>query len=277
MRSTIPILIQGKRSYDIENKLISEYPLAIIFFLIHLNIDSELKLMNVSIFFNINDINISIDIMNRAGGHGCIYSLVCKRWLILINRSPISRKIDTILRSGEIKLYKSLFSCDPPVRKTYLLHPNYFSHYYLLDDRRFLNCVKHRNSINVRLMLDQGYKLSGEKPLAIITAIRGRSLPMIIVIKSLPIFAPYGRMIFEELMMTDDIKVIFHFLHDNFSWIDSKWSSPLIFRYLSYENIKKFHNKFRLIFTNCDDDTMYEVQKRGDPLIIDHFTTLLRQ
>lgn len=234
------------------------------------------------------DVNIIKFLFRLSGGYGCIYSLVCKRWYEIIISYEISRSTDALLKRGEVDIYLNMrLNHFLPVNRTYLFHRKFllefYDYYFLIDreiDDRFLNCVKNNNFSSVEFFYEKGYYPDHDLTIqTLIVSIRNRSIEMINMIASKAVPQVADEICFEEAVKVDDVDVLLTvldtmkpILHETQEDIVNR--NVLIFRYLSYENIRKFYRLVSMfistdVYLRCLNQTVIiEAIKRRNEQII---------
>lgn len=219
--------------------------------------------MNAQEFFSSYDLHIIEGVFLAAGGHGCVYSLVCKSWLEITKSLKLWRNFDTLLIHGEVNLYNKIFDSLPPIWKTYLLHPNFFYFYNLVDNDRFLNCVQYDDIDRVKWILEKRVIFSNVTSMeAMLFAVRNRSLEMIDLLNMLPIENHIP--IVEESLKTDDIDIIRRIIYSKLKTFHNV--KHLMVKYLSYKNLAIMTNSVRYDF--FDEKSIVEAIKRRDTNIM---------
>lgn len=102
------------------------------------------------------DRNIFLNILILAGGHGSIFSLVCKNWLSFVNSVHMKRNYDSLLIEGNIKLYTYLNRKGLRIDKVHIMHPNFLSYFrkYLVNTPALNRCLEYGNVINAKKLID---------------------------------------------------------------------------------------------------------------------------
>lgn len=210
-------------------------------------------------FFSCVDIELIFEIFDIAGNFGAIYSLVCKKWFVLIERynnthskfRRIDRNVFSLLKRRMVKLYYDVHPCLPPIKLGWLLgdiRSNYaplpkqdlesFLTLEKLEYDRFVSFIKDKDEKSLGWLSMSGYVPQSIEEDVIITSIRGKSVYITAILFNL--LNDISTRLVEEIVKTDDIDFIFTLTSRSVKlWRQAGCYFPFIVRHFSFENLEK--------------------------------------